>query len=236
MRQGHWDACGTPPTQGGLKPTSIYGLTPVDGRLKVIAHVSEPIDVYQMKDTATLMGFVGMEMLEGLHSAVEQQIVSGTGIGENLNGLVSTSGIQTVPYATSQILTARAAITAAETAGYTPYYFAVNPVDWAAIETSQLTAGQYVLNAEGNGNVPVEAATRRLWGVPVTVSMAVPAGEAYLISDGCVQIATDGAVAQEWSAGVADDFQRNAVRNRVESRFELLVTRPAGVVKIDLTA
>ena len=120
--------------------------------------------------------------------------------------------------------------------GLAPYHFVLNPVDWAIIETSQLTAGQYVLNAEGSGNLPVDAALRRLWGVPVTVTMAAPVGVGYLISADCVQIATDGVIGQEWSASIADDFARNSVRLRIESRFDLMVSRPLGVVKLDLTA
>lgn len=225
-----------PVAAGGLKPTSVYTLTPLEGRLKVIAHVSEPVDIYLLKDGPSLMQFVGDEMLAGLHDAVETQLVSGSGLGENLTGLAATSGIQNQAYATSPLLTARSAVTSIETLGIAPYYYVMNPVDWAIIETSQLTAGQYVLNAEGNGNLPVDAALRRLWGVPVAVTMAAPTGVGYLIGADCAQVATDGVIAQEWSAGIADDFQRNQVRLRIESRFDLMVSRPLGVVKIDLTA
>lgn len=222
-----------PVAVGALKPTSVYGLTAVDGRLKVIAHMSEAIDVYQLKDGPSLMNFIGNEMLQGLHDAVELQLVSGTGVGENLRGLSATPGIQTQAYATSQILTARNAITNVETLGHSPYYFVVNPVDWQSIETSTLTAGQYVLNAEGAGvGLPVDPAQRRLWGVPVAVSMAVAVGTGYLISRDCVQVATDGVIAHEWSTSYADDFGRNQVRLRLESRFDLMVTRAPGIVKI----
>jgi hypothetical protein len=236
MKQTTRTHLAAPVAAGGLKPTSVYHLEPQDGRLKVIAHLSEPINTYTLKDQPSLMQFVGLEMLDGLHQAVETQLVSGSGIGENLTGLAATSGIQLQAYVTSLILTARAGITAVETVGYAPYYFVLNPVDWATIETSQLTAGSYVLNAEGQGNLPVDAALRRLWGVPVAVTLAAPQGVGYLISNGCVQVATDGVIAQDWSSNVADDWGRNLVRLRVESRFDLMVTRPAGVVKLDLTA
>jgi hypothetical protein len=51
------------------------------------------------------------------------------------------------------MLTARAVITKVEILGFTPYYFVMNPVDWERIETTQLTAGQYVPNAEGSRKV-----------------------------------------------------------------------------------
>jgi len=36
-------------------------------------------------------------------------------------------------------------------------------------------------------------------------------------------------------ASYADDFGRNQVRFRVESRFDLMVTRAPGLVKLDLS-
>ena len=84
-----------PVAAGALKPTSVYGLTQVDGRLHVIAHLSEPMDKFLLQDTSSLADFVRLEMVSGIHSAVETQLVSGDGTGENLTGLSNTSGIQT---------------------------------------------------------------------------------------------------------------------------------------------
>lgn len=237
MRQTSRTNNAAPVASGALKPTSVYGLTSVEGRLHVIAHVSEPIDKYQLQDGPSLAQFVQEEMVAGLHQALETQIVSGDGLGENLTGLANTSGIQVQAYTSSPVLTARAAVTKVQVLSFEPYYFVLAPSDWEAIETSTLSAGQYVLNAEGTRNgVPVDSAARRLWGVPVTVSTAVPAGVGYLLSNGVAQLATDGRIETEQSNAHADDFSRNNVRLRVESRFDLVVTRPMGVVQLDLTA
>lgn len=226
-----------PVAPGGLKPTSSYALEPVDGRLHVIAHVSEPIDKYGLSDGASLAEFVQLEMVDGLHDAVEGQLIHGDGTGENLRGIANTPGIQTQALVTNPILTARAAITKVEVLGYTPYYFVLNPLDWEAVETTQLDAGQFVLNGEGSRNgVPVDMAARRLWGVPVTVTTGVPAGTGWLLSSGVAQVATDGGLHTEWSSAIDDDFGRNQVRLRVEGRFDLAVTRPLGIVKLTLTS
>jgi hypothetical protein len=95
----------------------------VDGRLHVVAHVSEPIDKYVLSDGPSLAQFVQLEMVEGLHQAVEHQLIDGDGTGENLRGIANTSGIQTQPLVTDAILTARSAITKVEVLGFTPYYF-----------------------------------------------------------------------------------------------------------------
>lgn len=237
MRQTTRTNNAAPVAVGALKPTSVYGLIPVDGRLHVVAHLSEPIDKYVLQDGPSLLQFVQTEMVNGLHQTLEAQVVSGTGVGENLTGLANTSGIQTQAWTTNAILTARAAVTKVEVLGFQPYFFVLNPTDWEAVETTQLTAGQYVLNAEGSRNgLPVDMAARRLWGVPVAVSTGVPAGTGYLLSRDAAQLATDGRIETEWTTAIDDDFARNSVRLRVESRFDLAVTRPLGVVQLDLAA
>ena len=194
------------------------------------------MDKYVLADGPSLAQFVQLEMVDGLHHAVEAQIISGSGAGENLRGIANTPGIQTQALVTNPILTARSAITKVEVLGFTPYYFVLNPLDWQAVETTQLDAGQFVLNSEGSRNgVPVDMAARRLWGVPVTVTTGVPAGTGYLLSSGVAQVATDGRLDTEWSSAIDDDFGRNQVRLRVEGRFDLTVTRPLGIVKMTLT-
>lgn len=226
-----------PVAAGGLKPTSVHGLTSFEGHLHVIAHVSEPLSKYDLRDAPSLGSFVQLEMVNGLHRAVENQIINGDGLGENLTGLAATSGIQTQAFTTSPILTARAAVTKVEVLGFQPAYYALNPLDWEAVETATLTAGQYVLNAEGSkSGVPVDSAARRLWGVPVVVSTAVTAGSGFLLSNGVAQVATDGQIETEQSTESGDQFLRNQTRLRVEGRFDLVVTRPLGVVQFDLIA
>lgn len=237
MRQTARDNNAAPVAPGALKPTSTYGLTAVERRLHVIAHVSEPIDKYVLQDGPSLATFVQQEMVAGLHQAVETQIVSGDGLGENLTGLANTSGIQTQAYSTSPVLTARAAVTKVEVLGFAPAWYVLNPLDWERVETATLGGGQYVLNAEGSrSGVPVDSAARRLWGVGVTVSTAVPSGTGYLLSNGAVQLVTNGSIETEMSSNVGDSFARNQVVLRVEGRFDLAVTRPLGVVQMDLTA
>ncbi|GAB3783876.1 phage major capsid protein [Nocardioides ungokensis] len=214
----------------------MYGLTPYDGHLHVIAHLSEPIDKYVLQDGPSLTSFVQLEMVNGLHQAVEIQVINGDGTGENLTGLAHTSGIQTLAFTTNAVRTARAAVTKVETLGFQGYYYVLNPTDWETVETTQLDAGQYVLNAEGSRNgVPVDSAARRLWGIPVTVSTAVPAGTGYLLSNGVAQLVTDGGIQTEQSSAIGDSFARNQVHLRVEGRFDLAVQRPMGVVKMALT-
>lgn len=223
-----------PVASGALKPTSVYTLERIEDRLRVIAHLSEPIDKFWLEDQTTLTGFVGTELLYGLLLAVNNQILNGVGTGENFTGLANVSGAQTQAYTTDKILTARNAMTKTETIlGDPSGFFVFNPNDWAAIETQVITSG-YALNAGGQ-SVPVEAAARRLWGQPVVTTTTVAAGTGYWVQRDSVSLYTDTAgVRIEW-ATVGDDFSRNLIRARCEGRFQLVVPRPLGVVKMALT-
>lgn len=56
-----------------------------------MAHISEQIDHYLLSDNENLMRLVNEEMLYGLRTAVENEVLSGDGTGEHLVGILNTS-------------------------------------------------------------------------------------------------------------------------------------------------
>ena len=90
---------------------------------------------------------------------------------------------------------------------------------------------------EFNG-LPYDPATRRLFGVPVTTSLAQAAGVGHVIASGAVALDTDTrGVDVQWSENAtADSFGKNLVFARCESRYATSVFSPLGVVSLDLTA
>lgn len=225
-----------PVAEGGVKPTSVYTVSQVDGSLHVIAHISEAIDEYMVEDNASLLGFVQAEMVHGLYQAVEDQVLNGTGTAPALTGIKNTSGVQIQAFSSDMWLTTRAAVTKVEVLGYSPQFFVMHPSDWEKFETGAFSSGNYILNAEGRGNLPVDAAARRLWGIPVVTSVKQAANDALLVSSNSIRLLGDGKLKTVTTNAMNDDFSRNHLRMRVESRFELAVTAPAGVVLIDLTS
>jgi len=227
-----------PVASGALKPTSVYGLTPVEDRLRVIAHVSEPIDRFWLDDSASLRQFVTSELLAGLADAVEGQILSGDGLGENLTGLLNTSGIQVQAFTADPVHTARAALTKAQTVGPVgtgEMYFVLNPADWEAVETYSASTGEFLLQS-GQRQIPVSLADRLLWGQRVVLSNRMTAGTGLLVQRDAVTLKRDRAgIRVDWSEAVGDDFSKNVLRARCEGRFGLAVTAPLGVVKLTLT-
>ncbi|MFT4188706.1 MAG: phage major capsid protein [Aeromicrobium sp.] len=212
---------------GETKPTSTYTTTKVEGRLRVIAHLSEPIDKFMLEDNSNLDTFLSSEMLAGLYDVLAVQVLTGDGAGENLTGIDNTPGIQVQDAKVDGITTLRAALTKLEGVGREPRGFAVNATDWEQMETTRNTSGAFDFGG------PIDSATRRAWGVPVAIVPNVPAGSAYLIGEDSVVLRQDGSVRMDWGTP-GDNFTRNQITARCETRVNLDVVRPFGIVKITL--
>ncbi|OZD07691.1 major capsid protein [Rhodococcus sp. 06-156-3C] len=229
LRQTLREMNAAPIAPGTTKPTSKFAFEPVKGDLTVVAHLSDPIDHYLLQDLAGLEQFVGSELIYGLEIALEAQLLSGDGTGQNFEGILATAGRREQAFAGDRITTTRKAITQLESEGLTPTGFCFSPADWEAIELTR---------APGSGQLemidsPVDRAARRLHGVPVAVSAGLTDGQGVLLSAGSVALRTDAGVAVRWSENVSDDFSKNQVRARAELRAAPQIARPDGVVVIE---
>lgn len=221
-----------PVAPGALKPTSVYTLTPASGEIRPIAHLSEPLNIYDLNDSPSVVQFLHNELRYGLSLAVTNQVLNGTGVAPQIEGIGTIAGTQSQPFVTDRILTARSAITKLEINGLTGAAFVLHPNDWEAVETAKATGGEFLLETSG---APVDRVERRLWGVRVVLDTSITAGTAWLIAEDSLVLQTDGEVRVEW-APAADDFTKNLIRARCEGRFGLQVNRPLGLVELDLTA
>lgn len=221
----------SPVAAGGTKPTSPVGVGSVDNRLRVVAHISEPIDHYLLGDNVNLERFVTDELVFGLRRAVETEVLSGDGTGEHFTGILNTSGLVVQAFATNALTTVRKAITTLEASGYTPGVIVLHATDWEAIELLTATSG-----ATDVRGVPVDPVTRRLWGVPVVLNQGLGDDVGLVIGDGAVTLDHDGRVEVKWSDAVNDDFSKNQVRCRVEGRFGISVNQPGAVVQVATAA
>lgn len=215
---------------GALKPESTVTVERVDAELKVIAHTSEPIDKYLLQDYDTLVAFVERQLLWGVQQRLQAYIVAPAGSSNTIPSLASTTGVQQQAYTGTVLGTLLAARTQLEVSGYTPGAFVLHPTTWAALEGARNQSGNFDLNG------PIDAATRRLWGVPVTLVPEADPGNGFLVDLATlvVRFGAEG-MSIDWDRG-GELFDRNQVKARVEGRFQLDVLRPAGTVFADLTA
>lgn len=231
LAQGPRTNSAAPVAAGGLKPTTAMSLSRKQGRLRVIAHLSEPVDRFLLEDFQSLNQFVSDELAVGVRDALVAQILTGDGTGEHFTGLSNLSGVLAQAFSVDAITSVRAGLTQQEALGNVPSAIVMNAAAWAGIETARTTSDAFIMSPAGG---PVDATARKLFGVPVVVVPTMAANTAYIITEGALVIKHDGAgVRIDWGT-LDDSFARNQVLGRAEGRFDLAALRPAGIVEVAL--
>lgn len=215
---------------GGLKPESGMAFEPVTEPVKTIA-VWAPATKKALSDVAQLRGIIDDELSADIEQEIEDQVVSGSGTGENFTGILNTTGIQTQAFSTNIFESVRKAKTKAWTVGRVrPNGVALNPADEETIDLAQDAQDRYY------GNGPFSMGPATLWGMPRVVTEAVPAGTA-IVGDWSKAVLWDREQTMiSVSDSHADFFIRNLVAVLAEARLAFGVTRPKAFVSVDLTA
>lgn len=224
----------TPAAGGGYKPEGSMTFQKVTATVKTIAEWI-PATKRGIADAAQLRGIIDDELMADLKQVEEDQVVNGNGTGENLTGILQTSGIQAQAYSAtvsglSPLLeTTRKAKTKIRTVGRAiPTGYLFNPADWEKIELARLEKNPA---NEGDGvTIP------RLHGLPVVESEAIAEGVG-LVGDFRKAVLWDREQASvSITDSHADFFIRNLVAILAEERVAFGVTRPKAFASIDLTA
>lgn len=220
----------------GTKPTSVFTLAPIEDRARVIAHISEEVPIRLWQDATEVIAWLESEMTEGVLDALESQVISGSGAGENLTGLLTVAGTTAVAFATDVPTTMRKAVTALQTIGVQPNAWVVSPADAEAIDlTKEATGGVgYLLDGFTDGN----ASSANVFGptsIQRVVSPSVPTGTAILGDWSQIRLYVRESMRLDVDAG-GDLFKKNAAILRAEMRAGLGHLRPASFAVADLTA
>jgi HK97 family phage major capsid protein len=217
----------------GTKPSSIFTVSPVEDRLRVLAHLSEPIPNRLLQDYAELQSWLISELYEGLLDALEAQVLSGNGTGENFEGILSATGTTAVAYDSDVLTTLRSALTTFETIGVQPTGWVLNPSDAAAIDLlresatpSLFVTGGYLHGPAGSANI--------FGDVPRLVSPRVPAGTALLADWSKVRLFTRGGILTQLNPFAG--FSTNTTLFRSEMRIGMGLLRPSDFAVITLTS
>lgn len=219
------------PVAGGVKPEGSWAFERKTANVKTIAEWV-PATKRALADAAQLEGLINDELRADIAETEENQILTGNGTGENLTGILSTSGIQTQAFDTDIFVSVRRALTKAKTIGrVVPNAVALNPVD---VETVDLAREAGTGKFYGGG--PFAMGPQTLWGKPILETEGVPAGTA-LVGDFSKAVLWDR---EETTVSItdshADFFIRNLVAILAEERVAFGVTRPSAFVSTDVAA
>lgn len=213
------------------KPESDLTFEPDAAPVATIAHwVRASRQV--LSDAAMLQSYIDGRLRYGLKLKEEAQLLKGSGVGLNINGLFTQASSYANPGVTVQAETAidrlRIALLQVVLAEYEADGIVLSPIDWAIIELTKTTDNQYLFTT------PTGLAVPGLWGRPVVATKSMDAGD-YLV--GSFQ---QGAMAwdrEDVSVTVSTEDRDNFVKNMVtilaEERVALTVFRPEAFVKGD---
>lgn len=193
------------------------------------------------EDADFLSSIINEQLLDELKRAEEEQIVSGTGTGNDLTGILATPGIFSEAVATAaakdvleSMYKLKTKIEAAS--GMSVDAVIVNPEDIAGIRLATDSNGQYLFGGPayapyGNGQY---VADLNAFGMPIYVSKAVPAKTVLIGSSKGATVYRKGGVRVEVSNNVNDDFLYNRFRVLAEERLLLAVKQPKAFGKLTL--
>lgn len=193
------------------------------------------------EDAGFLSSIINEQLLDELKRAEEEQIVSGTGTGNDLTGILATPGIFSVAVATTaakdvleSMYKVKTKIEAAS--GLSVDAVIVNPEDIAGIRLATDANGQYLFGGPAYapyGNGPF-VADLNAFGMPIYVSNAVPPKTVLVGSSKGATVYRKGGVRVEVSNNVNDDFLYNRFRVLAEERLLLAVKQPKAFGKLTL--
>lgn len=214
------------------KPESSIAFELDDAKVRTIAHwikASKQI----LSDAAQLQSFIDGRLRYGLAFKEELQLLKGSGVGENLYGIIPQASAYSAPFSVDDatlIDQLRLALLQAELAEYPSTGIVLNPTDWARIELTKTTEGAYIFAN------PLAMAGPVLWGRPVVPTQAMDVLE-FLV--GAFKLGAQVFDREQAAVLVSteneDDFVKNMITVLCEERLALAVYRPEAFITGDFT-
>lgn len=147
---------------------------------KQVANVKEvrafiPASVRALTDAPQLQTIADNFLRYAILDGVSDQLINGDGTGENMTGILNTSGTFPQAFDTDVVTTIRKAITTVRYSGNkVPTAVLINPADAEAIDLLAGSVGSDYLF----GGPAVPTTVRTIWGLPMVASAYVPEGQA----------------------------------------------------------
>ncbi|MBA3651987.1 MAG: phage major capsid protein, partial [Chthoniobacterales bacterium] len=214
--------------EGGTKPESTYAFQMRTIVAKTIAHWV-PASVQILEDAPQLADVIDTELRYGLALREDAQLLSGDGVGENLDGLVANATTFVAPFdpagADTMLDTIALAILQGALADFAPSGVIMHPSDWMRIRLLKDADGKYLLGDPGAQVTPM------LFGLPVVPTTAMTIDK-FLVGD----FPAAATLYDRWEPRVevstehADFFVKNLVAIRAEERIALAIKQAGALI------
>lgn len=186
-----------------------------------------------LDDLAGLALMLQQRLMYLVNRRVESQIVNGNGTGANLLGVLSTTGIGSIPFVAATPFSdlVLEGLTAVRLANAEPDAILLNPVTYQAMLAQKATGSGERLDSGGAFDSPADS----IWGVPVIQSAVVDQTKAIVADWGrsCTVYVREG-LNLRTSDSDQDDFVNNRVTLLAETRIGLAVWQPTAICEVAL--
>jgi HK97 family phage major capsid protein len=215
----------------GTKPESAVLFSTQTAPVRTLAHWL-PVTNKMLADAPSIRGIINQQLLLGLSLALETQIVSGDGTGENFLGILNSPTNIVGMGAGSSLDAIFRGRTLVRTVGHArPTAIVLSPQDWEDVRLARENVASATMGGYLMGPPSLSGATT-MWGLPVVESEAMPAGTG-LVGD-FVQGSTlfDREQAAIRVGLINDQFIRNMQTILAELRAAFVVWRPTAFTKV----
>lgn len=232
-RESGYTNSAAPVSEGSLKPKSDITFEIITSVVRTLAHLQD-ISLQMLDDVSFIASYLETRMRYGLKLVEETQLLTGSGTGQNLDGIYTAATAYAAPSGAAIANTAaetdvdklRLAMLQVELAFAFTTGIILHPTSWANIELLKDTLGRYIIAN------PQNTTTGTIWGRSVVSTQAMTAGK-FMVGD----FAQHAQIFDRQDANVAisyenkDNFERNMATLRVEERLALAIYRPEAFIK-----
>jgi HK97 family phage major capsid protein len=226
-----------PVSEGSLKPKSELTFELITEPVRTLAHLFD-VSLQMLSDVPYIRSYIETRGMYGLKYVEENQLLTGSGTGQNLSGIYTEATAYAAPTGATvngqpaggpneqDLDKLRLALLQVELAFAFANGIILHPTDWASIELLKDSTGQYLFTN------PQNTTTARIWGRSVVTTPAMTQGR-FMVGD----FARYAQIFDREDANVAisfenkDNFERNMATIRVEERLALAIYRPEAFVK-----
>lgn len=228
MKETGFTNAAAPVLEGVRKPESTITMAQSQAPVIKLAHFMKA-STEILDDFPALQSYINERLTYGLQLVEENQLLKGSGVGNNLNGIYTQATAYVAPIVVptpNKIDILRLMLLQSELAQYPADGIVLHPSEWAAIELTKDTTGRYLI-----GN-PQGTLSPTLWGRRVVATQAMTVDTALV---GAFRLGAQ--IFDRLTASLAiateneSDFVDNLITILIEERLALVVSRPEAFVK-----
>lgn len=214
--------------EGATYPEAEFALTEQTSNVRKIA-TSIPVTDEQLEDVAQAESYLSGRLIFGLRQRLDEQVLTGSGTGVNLEGIANNGSIQTQALGSDPVPDAffKAMQNIRVTGRAMPTHHIIHPDDWEDIRLLRTADGIYIW-----GN-PSEAGPERMFGLPVVQADAGSAGTGYVGSFMPAWISLFEKRGVDVQVGYVDtQFTEGERTIRADMRMAFVLFRPAAFCQV----